>query len=160
MERIWKMKPDSSSAGSSEVSRLSWKARVWESAIVEITRPNPRATGEAKGLPAAAPAVPCACWLAWGELVIPLSDGEHVLGRDPDSLVRIGSTKASRHHARVVVKEGRAVFEDLGSKNNTYLDGRRLEQPTELAHGSEICIGSDVLVFHAPSGTASTETKG
>ena len=61
--------------------------------------------------------------------MIPLSDGEHVLGRGPDSLVRIGSTKASRDHARIVVEEGRAVLEDLGSKNGTYLDGRRLEQP-------------------------------
>ena len=43
MIRIWKTKPESRMAGSSEVIRPTWKAKVCVSAIVEMKRPKARA---------------------------------------------------------------------------------------------------------------------
>jgi len=64
--------------------------------------------------------------LIWEQEVFALRIGESVLGRDEDVAVRIDAPGVSRHHARIVVTEDQAAIEDLGSKNGTYLRGRRL----------------------------------
>ena len=94
----------------------------------------------------------------WGDREIALREGDHVLGRDADALVRIHSPKVSRHHARLLVRGGRVVLEDLGSKNGTYLDRRLIDGPTELSDKGEIWIGSEVLTFRAASQTLPTQT--
>lgn len=99
-----------------------------------------------------------ACRLVWGAREIPLAEGEHVLGRAPGASICIDSTKVSRHHARIVVSNGRAMLEDLGSKNGTYLRGKRLEAPAELSDGDLVCLGTVVLKFRAPRAQASTES--
>ena len=55
-----------------------------------------------------------------------LSEGSHVVGRDRDCAVRIDSVTISRRHARIVVTDGEAVVEDLGSKNGTHVNGQRV----------------------------------
>jgi DNA-binding winged helix-turn-helix (wHTH) protein len=99
------------------------------------------------------------CGLCWGEQEVALVEGENVIGRTRDAVVRISSTRVSRRHARIVVTGGRAVLEDLGSKNGTYLRGRRITRPVELSDGDEICFGRDVVVFRFcyPSGTTMTD---
>ena len=99
------------------------------------------------------------CGLCWGEQEIPLSEGENFIGRTPDAVVRISSSRVSRRHARIVVTGGRAVLEDLGSKNGTYLRGRRIHGPAELSDGDEICFGRDVVLFRFcyPAGTTVTD---
>ena len=100
-----------------------------------------------------------ACHLAWGERVVALSPGENILGRMPQAVVSIPSSKVSRRHAKIVVTSTRAVLEDLSSKNGTYVSGRRIEGSVELADGDQICIGSVVLVFRSTPRGASTETE-
>ncbi len=99
------------------------------------------------------------CRLCWGEQEIPLSEGESVIGRSTEAVVRISSSRVSRRHARIVVTGGRAVLEDLGSKNGTYLRGHRIQRPVELSDGDEICFGRDFVVFHFcyPAGTTLTD---
>ncbi len=99
-----------------------------------------------------------ACRLLFGTREISLGNGEHLIGRAPDCAMRVDTPKASRHHARIVVSGRRAVLEDLGSKNGTYLGSRRIEGPTPLGDGAEIGIGTAVLIFLCPGGTGSTET--
>lgn len=99
-----------------------------------------------------------ACRLLWGKREIPLREGEHVIGRAPDCLVRVDTPKTSRHHARIVVTDGRVLLEDLGSRNGTHLGTRRIDGPTTLSDGDEIGIGTAVLIFLGPAGTGSTET--
>ncbi len=98
------------------------------------------------------------CGLCWGEQEIPLEEGENVIGRTSEAAVRISSARVSRRHARIVVTGGRAVLEDLGSKNGTYLRGQRVRRPVELVDGDEICFGRDVMVFRFcyPAGTTMT----
>lgn len=99
-----------------------------------------------------------ACRLVWGAREIPLGEGPHVLGRGPEAAVWIDSTKVSRQHARIVVSHGRALLEDLGSKNGTYHRGKRLLAPTELSDGDVISVGPVVLKFRSSRALASTES--
>ena len=98
------------------------------------------------------------CALLWGERIVPLVEGENVVGRDPECVVAIPSGLVSRQHARLVVDGERAVLHDLGSKNGTLLCGRRVEGSVELAEGDEIRIGPALLVFCAPA-SGSTRTR-
>jgi adenylate cyclase len=64
----------------------------------------------------------------------------------------------SRRHARILVSAGRATLEDLGSKNGTWLRGKRVTSPSELADGDVITVGSVVLKFRAARVAVSTQT--
>ena len=50
-------------------------------------------------------------------------------------------------------------IEDLRSKNGTFVDGKRITEPTELLNRCEIVIGEvSVQLARLDSGDASTET--
>lgn len=94
--------------------------------------------------------------LIWGYREIALNPGENLLGRDEDSILWIDDAVVSRRHARIVVSEAGAVLEDLGSRNGTYLRGKRITAPTKLSDGDELTIGPAPLVFRVFKQTAST----
>jgi DNA-binding winged helix-turn-helix (wHTH) protein len=87
------------------------------------------------------------CWLAWGPDRIPVPQGDNPLGRGEDSLVALTEQRVSRRHAHIVVSQGLAILEDLGSRNGTYLNGRKIEGPVTLHSGDRIGIGSTQLLF-------------
>jgi pSer/pThr/pTyr-binding forkhead associated (FHA) protein len=63
---------------------------------------------------------------------------------DPDD----PEAKVSRRHARIQVRDGRLLIEDLGSTNGTFVNrGPRLRpgQPRSLENGDEIIVGKTVL---------------
>ena len=76
-----------------------------------------------------------------------LHDGENIIGRSSDAAICIDSARVSRHHARVLVSDRRAVLEDLGSKNGTFVEARRLTGPVELCHGARIQIGRGLIAL-------------
>jgi DNA-binding winged helix-turn-helix (wHTH) protein len=78
---------------------------------------------------------------------IRLAEGDNLIGRDPDAKIRIDIGGVSRRHAKIVVDDADVTLEDLGSKNGTYLRGRRINKPIRLAHGDEIRIGNKVARF-------------
>ena len=96
------------------------------------------------------------CALQWGDRQIPLSEGENVIGRAADAAISVASERISRRHARILVAQGRATLEDLGSRNGTFVDGNRLEAPVELRHGSRIAVGAVELIFRVSSAEEST----
>ncbi len=79
---------------------------------------------------------------------------EHGIER---AVIRIGRDKAecqmifdhpawsmvSRRHAELRSENGRCVLEDLGSSHGTYVDGRRITQPTEVRAGSLMQFGTN-----------------
>ena len=91
----------------------------------------------------------------------PLVQGSNVIGRTEDAAVRIDRTEVSRCHARITVDGTTASIEDLGSKNGTYLNGRRLESSTPLSNGDEIGIGRGIerLLFVIEGDPTRTETS-
>lgn len=72
-----------------------------------------------------------------------LFDGERLtIGRARDSVVRLGTndTHASSRHAELVAEGDRFVLRDLGSKNGTFVNGRRIEQ-CRLDGGETVAFG-------------------
>jgi len=107
----------------------------------------------------AGPAAPgVVCRLSWGDREVALQPGENILGRSSTVAVWVDSTSVSRHHARIIVTGAEAALEDLGSKNGTTLNGRRVEAPTTLADRDEIRLGSVRILFRVQSGAGSTVT--
>jgi DNA-binding winged helix-turn-helix (wHTH) protein len=99
--------------------------------------------------------------LARGKRRFALSEGPNIVGRDPDADIRIEHGSVSRRHARVSVRGGIAVLEDLQSRNGTFVGGRRIESPVELHDGDIIGLGPVTLTFQAvttPDSTASDLT--
>ncbi len=102
--------------------------------------------------------------LVLGAREVPLREGEHLLGRASEASVVVDAARVSRLHARIRVEGGSALLEDLGSKNGTFVWGRRIAGPTSLEDGDEIRIGSERIVFRtagqdAPTATADRETR-
>jgi len=88
-----------------------------------------------------------------------LAPGENVLGRDRLVSSRIDDSAISRRHARISVAGKKASIEDLGSKNGTYVNGKRVEnKPVRLSDGDEIQLGSVFLTLRALSPEKSTES--
>ena len=94
----------------------------------------------------------------WEDRSFPLDEGENVLGRDDGLAVTLQWSGVSRRHARIVVTGGRAVLEDLGSKNGTFLRDKRLTKPASLADGDAFRLGRLYLVFRESAGAESTRT--
>jgi DNA-binding winged helix-turn-helix (wHTH) protein len=94
----------------------------------------------------------------WEERALPLPPGETVIGRDPDVSLWVDATSVSRRHARIVVSEGTATIEDLGSKNGTFVNGHRIEGAQRLADSDQIRVGAAVLVLRAYR-NSSTQTQ-
>jgi len=78
---------------------------------------------------------------------IALRAGENVLGRLDEGVAWLESPTVSRRHARIVVSGGQATLEDLGSKNGTFLRGKRLTAPAVLSDGDEILLGRVPMTF-------------
>ena len=98
--------------------------------------------------------------LLWGDRLIPLSPGENVLGRDEDVNVRVDAPSVSRRHARITIATGEsATVEDLGSKNGTWVAGRRIHsERAPLKHGDLLRFGKIELVFLDSKEKGSTQT--
>jgi DNA-binding winged helix-turn-helix (wHTH) protein len=95
--------------------------------------------------------------LVWSGHVVPLEDGESVIGRGGDCTVRVPMHGVSRHHARIRIEGPQAVIEDLGSKNGTFVRQRRIEGQAVLHDGDEIRLGVAVLVYCAPAAAPTAE---
>jgi DNA-binding winged helix-turn-helix (wHTH) protein len=97
--------------------------------------------------------------LVWGDRVLALRAGENLLGRDKEAAVCLDAASVSRHHARILVEGARATLEDLGSKNGTTLNGKRLEGARELKDGDTLRLGHVQLLFRSLPFEGSTATE-
>ncbi len=85
-----------------------------------------------------------------------LAPGEHVVGSSPEAAVRVEEAGISRRHARVdVLADGGAVVRDLGSKNGTFVGGRRVRE-TAVRGFTMIAFGSVQAVLQ-PADPARTD---
>lgn len=76
-----------------------------------------------------------------------LQSGETVLGRDPSAGVYVDHPSVSRTHARISIESGGATLHDLGSRNGTFLNGRRIGAAEKIYDKSVIGLGPVTVVF-------------
>ncbi len=100
------------------------------------------------------------CWIVWRGQEIPLDDGENIIGRDEGVQVRIDAPSISRRHARIVVSTKEVIFEDLGSKNGSFLRNRPVKTAAALADLDELTVGSVQLIVRILRGGEPTQTIG
>jgi DNA-binding winged helix-turn-helix (wHTH) protein len=97
--------------------------------------------------------------LAWADGMAALTEGEYVIGRHSGSIVPITVHGVSRRHARLVIGNGQAVLEDLGSRNGTYVGDERVMSPRILGDGAIFRLGSLSLTFLAAPAPSFSETQ-
>ena len=78
-----------------------------------------------------------------------LTQPETVIGRHPECAVQIQSNMVSRKHARVLKRADEFVVEDMGSGNGTFVNGKKIEEPTTLNHEDRIKLGPILLRFES-----------
>jgi hypothetical protein len=82
-----------------------------------------------------------------GRRQVPLDTEPVLIGRDPECTVWLEDEYASRRHALIEPTKIGYVLRDEGSRNGTYVNGRRLESEHLLASGDRVRIGDFTLVF-------------
>jgi DNA-binding winged helix-turn-helix (wHTH) protein len=98
-------------------------------------------------------------WLVWKETILPLAEGENVVGRSPNSAIWLDAGSVSREHARIFVANGRAMVEDRRSTNGTFVNGERIAAPQLLTDGNTLTFGSEETVFREWSEAAAPATE-
>ena len=107
----------------------------------------------------AAPGAPRAsCSLEWRGGRVTLRQGEHLIGRDPDTAACIKDPSVSRQHARLRVEGNDATLQDLGSKNGTLVNGQPITSPAHVSDGDEITFGSVRAILRILHREPSTHT--
>ena len=75
----------------------------------------------------------------------PLYEGENTIGRAIESHVVMSDPAVSRHHAVITIDEGEYSIHDVGSKNGTFVDGRRVgRSPVPLTADAQVQFGAAV----------------
>src|SRR5262249_19164081 len=72
------------------------------------------------------------------------------LGRSDSCAVVIALPVISRLHARIELQHDRYMLVDAGSANGTFVNGKRIEQGTQLSTGDEIWLGSSDVTLTFP----------
>lgn len=91
------------------------------------------------------------------EREIPLKSGKLVIGRQNGTHIRIPVDSVSRQHCEIIVEEGKVSIHDLGSRNGTFVNKRRVQQ-SELSAGDVVVVGPAIFVMRVngqPSDVAS-----
>jgi hypothetical protein len=88
----------------------------------------------------------------------PLNPGVTTIGRDEENDVVVASDHVSRRHAEVRWDGGGFILLDLGSKNGTLLNGRRVAVPEPLRGGDEITLPTAPAVTFVVAVTEETVT--
>jgi DNA-binding winged helix-turn-helix (wHTH) protein len=87
---------------------------------------------------------------------IALKRGENLIGRSRDCVVRLESTRVSRHHARITVDDDAALIEDCGSRNGTAVGGQKIKGRVRLKDGDEIAIAGIKVLFRVVDSSSET----
>jgi len=99
---------------------------------------------------------PATMELVWKKQSLPLTDGEHLAGRDDVCALAVDASTVSRRHARITVVSGTVTVDDLDSTNGTHVNGTRISGPTRLGPGDELVLGSEVLKIRKRGAAALT----
>src|SRR5579859_4556243 len=92
--------------------------------------------------------------------VVPLTRDDYTIGRKEGNTIRLTERNVSREHAKLHKKNGVAaetppkyVLEDMSSYNGVYVNGLRVAQTQELAHGDLVQIGDYRIILQDDTAT-------
>lgn len=85
---------------------------------------------------------------------------EVTIGRSPSCEIALQDDKASRRHAKLVLRDGRVWICDLGSFNGTAVNGERIQGEAALQPGDRVQVGQTVAVFEPPVASAPGDASG
>ncbi len=97
-------------------------------------------------------------------LIIMLTDSErpielaehNTIGRDPQNRIRFADPSVSKEHAVISIDRNReCTIQDLASTNGTFVNGKRISDPTTLHDGDSIKLGSICSRFKGEEKSAS-----
>jgi DNA-binding winged helix-turn-helix (wHTH) protein len=98
-------------------------------------------------------------YLEWNDQMMPLTEGENIVGRSEECSLVVDARTVSRCHARITVALGKATIEDLNSTNGTFVNRKPIAGATPLADGDEVAFGTAALRFREVDRSALTERK-
>jgi pSer/pThr/pTyr-binding forkhead associated (FHA) protein len=75
-----------------------------------------------------------------------------VIGRGPDSDLRLFDPALSCRHCVLDLRNGRLIVGDLDSRNGTEVNGERIGEPRPLADGDLLWVGGSVFAVRLDAG--------
>ncbi|HYH61174.1 MAG TPA: FHA domain-containing protein, partial [Solirubrobacterales bacterium] len=82
----------------------------------------------------------------------------YVLGRDESCDLTLDDNEASRQHLRLkMLADGTAEVVDLGSRNGTFVNDRKIDGPTRVRRGDVIRIGQTRVTVEPAAGAPATK---
>lgn len=76
-----------------------------------------------------------------------LEQEKTTIGRSEDNDIALGDPFSSGHHALICFSGDGYLIRDNGSKNGTFLNGKKVTGEAELKKGDEILVGSTRIIF-------------
>jgi Nif-specific regulatory protein len=83
----------------------------------------------------------------WSDVFRLEKGGSLVVGRASSNAIPVADERASRRHAEIFFQEGGWWVRDLGSRNGTLVDGRRIDAAAPLVPGNLIAVASCQMTF-------------
>ena len=68
-----------------------------------------------------------------------------VIGRGVECDIVIKDVKASRRHCQLTRGDAAFILEDLGAKNGTYVEGKRINEPVALKPNQAFKVGDTIF---------------
>ena len=109
--------------------------------IAGLRPPGPSSTGPANRLVITSGAK--------SGLEIPLGSEPLTIGRASDAGLQIRDDYTSTHHARLLLWGDDWVVQDLDSTNGTFVDGQRIDTPTQVPIGVPVKVGATTFELRA-----------
>src|ERR1700734_2883258 len=81
------------------------------------------------------------------------------VGRVQGNDLMLPKGNVSKHHARLLFRDGRFIVTDLKSTNGTYVNGRKIAQATIVREGDKIYIGDFVIRLESAGAGAVVEPE-
>ena len=72
---------------------------------------------------------------------VKVPDTGFLIGRSQECHLRPKSDAISRQHCEIVIDDARLLVRDMGSKNGTYVNGKRIDGQVELTQGDQLLVG-------------------
>ena len=72
---------------------------------------------------------------------VPVAGPEFLSGRSEECHLRPQSSRVSRRHTMIVVREGYVAVRDLGRSNGTYVNDEKIDDEKELKNGDRLKVG-------------------